>query len=242
MTATDESGRASGARAAAEVLARVDRAIDTRRDPVRARAMASYMRGQFPFAGVSAAQRSQIVREVVRAVPVLDEEALATLAEEAWARPEREHQYIAVRLLRRGVRRCGPGFLDVVERLVATKSWWDTVDELAAHIVGPLVAATPALRRRMDRWVQDSDVWLARAALLHQIRLGTHADADWLFGACLRRAGDRDVFVRKAIGWALREHARDDPDAVAAFVAHHRRRLAPLSTREALRGVHRWRS
>jgi 3-methyladenine DNA glycosylase AlkD len=87
----------------------------------------------------------------------------------------------------------------------------------------------------MDAWLADPDLWLIRTALLHQLRYRAKTDAAWLFAACAAHAGHPDFFVRKAIGWALRQYARDDPDAVRDFVAAHRDRLSGLSVREALK-------
>ncbi len=125
------------------------------------------------------------------------------------------------------MRRCSSGFLPVARRLVTTVSWWDTVDHLAAHVVGGLVAADPALAAEMDAWIDDEDLWVARTALLHQLRFKGATDADRLFDHCLRRAGHPDFFVRKAIGWSLREYAKTAPAEVRAFVAAYGSRLSP---------------
>jgi 3-methyladenine DNA glycosylase AlkD len=119
--------------------------------------------------------------------------------------------------------------------LISTKSWWDTVDALAAGVVGSLVRRHPELRSTMDEWLAGDDLWLTRTAILHQLNHREATDAAWLFAACAARADHRDFFIRKAIGWALRQYARTDPDAVRAFVAAHRDRLSGLSVREALR-------
>jgi 3-methyladenine DNA glycosylase AlkD len=87
----------------------------------------------------------------------------------------------------------------------------------------------------MDRWIEDDDLWVARTALLHQLTYKSATDPDRLFGYCLRQAAHPDFFIRKAIGWALREYAYTDPDAVYEFVESARDRLSPLSVREALK-------
>ncbi len=135
------------------------------------------------------------------------------------------------------MRRCSSGFLPVTRHLVTTVPWWDTVDLLAAHVVGALVAADPALGAAMDAWAGDDDLWLVRAALLHQLRHKERTDAGRLFAHCLRQASHEDFFVRKAIGWALREYARTDAAAVRDFLAREGHRFAPLSVREALRNI-----
>jgi 3-methyladenine DNA glycosylase AlkD len=108
--------------------------------------------------------------------------------------------------------------------------------------VGDLVRHHPDLRARMDDWLAGDDTWLTRTALLHMNRWKAGTDADWLFAACLSRADHRDFFIRKAIGWALREYSKVDGAAVVAFVDDHRGDLSGLSRREALTWLDRRRA
>jgi 3-methyladenine DNA glycosylase AlkD len=206
-------------------------------DPERAVGMRAYMKDVAPFLGLATPERRALSRAVTAGTPRPDEADLTALALGCWRLPEREYRYFAVDHLRRHVGRCSSGFLPVVRHLIATDSWWDTVDLLAAHVVGPLVAADPALTSDMDAWIADDDLWIARAALLHQLRYKERTDTARLFGYCLRRSAHPDFFVRKAIGWALREYAKTDPDAVRDFLAHERGRFAPLTVREALKNI-----
>lgn len=206
-------------------------------DPARARAMAAYMKDVAPFLGIPTPLRRELSKTVTKDTPKPSEADCAALALRCWGLAEREYHYFAVDYLRRHVSRCSSGLLPVVRCLVTTVPWWDTVDLLAAHTVGPLVAADPALAGVMDEWIGDEDLWLARTALLHQLRYKSATDTDRLFGYCRRQAGHPDFFVRKAIGWCLREYAKTDPDAVRAFVAAERASLSPLSVREALKNL-----
>src|SRR5262249_16703771 len=183
--------------------------------------------------GITAPEQRVLMRAVLAGLPRPTEEDLHDIALACWARDEREYQYFAVRLLRGNVRACGAGFLETVRLLITTKPWWDTVDELAAHVVGPLVARYPTLVHTMDAWCADVDVWLIRSAILHQTRYRDATDRERLFRYCAAQAGHRDFFVRKAIGWALREYAHTDPDSVRAFLARCGDQLSPLSVREA---------
>ncbi|MFF4434813.1 DNA alkylation repair protein [Streptomyces sp. NPDC001513] len=206
-------------------------------DPVRAEAMAAYMKDVAPFLGIPTPLRRDLSKAVILDTPKPSEADCAALALRCWRLPEREYHYFAVDYLRRHVSRCSSGFLPVLRHLIVTVPWWDTVDLLAAHAVGPLVAADPERARVMDEWIGDEDLWLARAALLHQLRYKSATDAGRLFAYCRRRAGDPDFFLRKAIGWSLREYAKTDPDAVRAFVAFESGSLSPLSVREALKNL-----
>ncbi len=164
-----------------------------------------------------------------------DIDDVLTFVDRCWAQPEREFQYVGSDVLARQATRLGPTHLDRVEALITAKSWWDTVDTLAAHVVGTMVRNHRALTQVMDRWIDANDIWLTRTAILHQLRWKTDTDPDRLFSYAERRAADTEFFIRKAIGWALREFARTDPDAVRAFVDAHADELSGLTRREAMK-------
>ncbi|MFC7548604.1 DNA alkylation repair protein [Plantactinospora sp. GCM10030261] len=222
---------------ATTVLTRLGTAYGAARDPGRAVAMSAYMRDRFPFLGIAAPAQRQLSREVLAGLSRPDESALRSVALGCWALPEREYQYFACGYLRRHAVVCGPGFLATARTLVTVKPWWDTVDVLAAHLVGPLVRRHPELVAELDSWIVDADLWLVRTALLHQLAAKEDTDERRLFGYCVRQAGHPDFFVRKAIGWALREYAKTEPVRVRHFVTANRSRLAPMSVREALKNV-----
>jgi 3-methyladenine DNA glycosylase AlkD len=217
------------------IMVRLDDAYRPAADPVRAASAAAYMRDQFTFLGLSMPQLARLDRAVVGGLARPTETDLAAVARACWARPEREYQYFACAYLRRHVAVGSPDLLPTLRVLITTKSWWDTVDSLAASTVGPLVAAHPVLVSTMDEWAVDDDIWLVRTAILHQLRFRQRTDANRLLRYCAQQASHRDFFVRKAIGWALREYSRTDPAGVRSFVEEHRTELAPLSVREALK-------
>ncbi|MDH2390657.1 DNA alkylation repair protein [Streptomyces sp. HNM0663] len=221
------------------VLDRLTTVYPAAADPARAADMSRYMKHVAPFLGIAAPERRALSRTVLENTPRPAEADCAAVALRCWRLPEREYHYFAADYLRRHAGRCSPGLLPVVRTLITRVPWWDTVDLLAAHVVGPLVRADPQLVPVMDDWIEHDDLWLVRGALLHQLRSGQDTDAGRLFRHCLRRSGHPDFFIRKAIGWALREYARTDPEAVRAFVAGAHDRLAPLSVREAVKNLPR---
>jgi 3-methyladenine DNA glycosylase AlkD len=212
--------------------------------PADAGPMAAYMRHQFPFLGVKApAQKAVFRAALATAGPPPDEAGVIAAIDDLWARPEREHRYAGCLLASRDAAKATPAFVDHVARWITTDPWWDTCDPLARGCAGLVVHRHPERRETMDRWLAGDDRWLIRAALLHMGGWKDDIDRDWVFAACLARAGHPDFFVRKAIGWILRDLAWVDPDAVVAFVEGPSGPGAPalsgLSKREALKNVRR---
>jgi len=222
---------------AATVLGRLDEIYPAAADPDRAVGARAYMRDQFPFLGIPHPRLAQLDKQVLAGVGPPTGADLVAVALGCWERPEREYQYFACGYLRRFIKVASASLLPTVRTLVLTKSWWDTVDTLAAHTVGPLVTRHPTLVATMDAWIGDENLWLARTAILHQLRYRDHTDAERLFRYCRAQAGHQDFFIRKAIGWALREYAKTDPIAVTSFVRSQESQLSPLSVREALKNI-----
>ncbi|MFD2081114.1 DNA alkylation repair protein [Actinopolymorpha cephalotaxi] len=208
-------------------------------DPERAERMRAYMKSAMPFRGVPAPALKRLCREVLPAHPVGDraswEATVRTLWDDAAFREER---YAALALTgHRGYRRWqDAGTLRLYEHLAVTGAWWDHVDEIAANRVGPILAGDPAaVAPVLLGWAAGEDVWLRRVAILAQLKAKVSTDTD-LLRACLEPSlGRPEFFLRKAIGWALREYARTDPTWVLSYVAEQEDRLAPLSRREALK-------
>lgn len=220
---------------AGTVLDRLAEQYPPAADPQRAAAMRAYMRDQFAFLGIDSQRRRALSQPVLAGLPRPGEDDLRAAARACWALAEREYQYFACDWLRANARACTPAFLPTARTLITTKAWWDTVDVLAVHLVGPIVARYPTTASTMDIWAVDPDRWLVRTALLHQLRYRERTDEARLLRYCRAQAGSTDFFVRKAIGWALREYGRTNPGAVRAFVSTHAGDLSGLSVREALK-------
>jgi 3-methyladenine DNA glycosylase AlkD len=208
-------------------------------DPDRAEGARAYMRNQFAFYGIRSPTLKLIEREATAGLRSPTEAQLVKMARACWGRDEREWQYFACGYLRRHVHGKSPKMLNTVRKLIETKPWWDTIDSLAIHTVGQHVGEHRELARDMDRWVASDNMWIARTAILHQISYKANTDVDRLFGYCLERSDHRDFFIRKAIGWALREYSKTDEHAVRAFVRGHAYTLSGLSRTEALKWVER---
>lgn len=219
---------------ASQFVADVTRALAPLADAKRATPMAAYMKNRFAFLGIPAPARRQATRGPIR---TYGGDPLAAAAK-LWRKPQREFQYVACDLLQRHVDRLQGGALPGIARLVTTKSWWDTVDGLA-WVAGEIVRRDPRQKRVMDDWIGAEDFWLRRVALLHQLAFKNETDAARLFAYCLRLAREQEFFIRKAIGWALRQHAYTDRRSVRDFLRTHREALSPLSFREAAKHLGR---
>ena len=219
----------------AALVAAIRTALVAQGDRTQAAAARRYLKTDMPMFGVPRPALKEIVRDALaRHVPATRAE-WEQAVRLAWAGPQRELLYAAIAVVRgwRG-RWLGPEALPLLEQLVREGAWWDLVDELATHPVGDVLAShraetTPVL----ERWIASDDLWLRRAALLAQVRHREKTDVPMLLDFCRRQADDPSFWIRKAVGWALREHAHGDPDTVRAFLAEMGDRLSPLSRSEA---------
>ena len=222
----------------AETVARLRAAFEPHRAPEEAAKAAAYLRDQFPFIGLKTPLRRRLAHDALVDLRPSTQAELSSAVLALWAEPEREFHHTGTDLVRAHIGLVDASFLPVLERLITTKPWWDTIDVLGPQGVGPLARNDPSVVAVLDRWIVGPDIWLARAAILHQLTFKEETDVERLFAYCRIRAADREFFLRKAIGWALRQHAATDPDAVAAFL-RSTPELSPLSVREAERGVAR---
>ncbi len=192
------------------------------------------MRDQFEFLGIPMPELRRVAKPFVRLGRTASPDRVLDTADELWEQPEREFQYVGVDLLRASTGRLSGEHLGRIERYIRTAGWWDTVDAIASHVVGDIVAADrDRLGPVMDRWIDDDDIWIARTAILHQLQYRELTDADRLFDHVDRRCADTEFFIRKACGWALRQYARVEPGAVRDYVERRGDRLSGLTRREA---------
>lgn len=216
----------------------LQRRFEAAANPGEAAAMTAYMRGQFDFWGIKSPVRSAIVKEWLSRIQSPSADQLEQTARALWELPQREYQYAALDLLAKHVKRLEERHLDLLESLVVHKSWWDTVDALASNLIGPLLLRHARLTGPLtERWIACENMWLQRTALLYQLKYKKNTDTDRLFRYIGLTKNNPEFFIRKAIGWALREYSKTDAGAVRRFVANHA--LSPLSEREALKWLER---
>jgi 3-methyladenine DNA glycosylase AlkD len=198
--------------------------------------MSAYMKNQFEFLGVKTPVRRATVVELIKAQKNATASDLLRGARRLWAMPEREYQYVAVDLLARHAGTLTPEDLPALFALVRKKSWWDTVDALAGvigHVLKQACADEPAAQCVMDEALLSDNLWIRRVAIIHQLGWRDRTDAKRLFRYASVCGHEKDFFIRKAIGWALRDYGRNAPAEVRAFLQANGCKLSPLAVREA---------
>jgi len=205
-----------------------------RANPEHAEKMSAYMRNQFPFLGLRSPERLETTKAFLAQYGIPSFEELEGIARELWALPEREFQYTSILLLEKKLKQATSDQIELLEQLIITRSWWDTVDIIAGKLVGSLFTRYPELiQPYVWKWVQSDEMWLRRSAILLQLNYKGRTDKELLF-ECIRRCAHEDeFFIRKAIGWALRQYAKTDKQAIIQFVEETE--LSPLSKKEALK-------
>lgn len=212
------------------MIAEIEKIFRSHQNVVAAEKMAAYMKNHFPFLGIPRPLRGELQKPFLKKLPPLEQ--LPSLLRQLWRMDEREFQYTALDIIEKICKKAPAEWLSLYEELIQTKSWWDTVDMLASKAVGTLFMNYPRLRASaIENWLESEELWLQRTALLFQLKYKQATDTAILTKAIDRLKGYEDFFIRKAIGWALREYSKTDPDWVRSFVAD--RELSPLSTREA---------
>ena len=210
-------------------------------DQKKAPYMQAYMKSEMPYLGISAAPFRKAAKAVLATHPLDSFEAWRDSVLELWRCARyREERYAAIELA--GYRAYQKfrvmDALPVYEEMIVTGAWWDYVDSIATHRLGELLRHYPKeMPAILRQWAVSGDLWKRRSAILAQIGFKADTDLKLLYD-CIRPSLDRpEFFLRKAIGWALRQYAWTDPKEVIRFVKANEKRLSPLSKREALKNT-----
>lgn len=220
-----------------ELARELERRLRAAGDPARAAAQQAYLKSGMPFAGVPVPVTRRIVRDLLRAGPELLPADAAALARALWQRGLFECRLAATMVLAGRARQLRAEDAGLIEALIRDSGTWALVDVLAASVMGPLAEREPGLGATLDRWAADPDFWVRRSALLALLgplrrgagdfaRFSRYADA---------MLGEREFFIRKAIGWVLRDTGRRRPGLVAGWLAPRIRQVSGVTLREALK-------
>jgi len=201
--------------------------------------MAQYMKNQFDFYGIKSPLRKELQRQWWQKHFIQSTQDLVNLIDLLWQQDRREFQYVALDIGKRYKKQFTSDHIPIIQHWIDTKSWWDTVDALASHFIGAVVYQYPKVAQQMDEWIDHETMWARRTALLHQLNFKSKTDATRLFQYCEKRMHEKEFFIRKAIGWALRQYSYVDAKGIMDFVNKHESRLSTLSKTEALKAIKR---
>lgn len=196
-----------------------------------AKKMAAYMKNNFPFLGINAPNRKLLGKEFLKELSkskIIDWE----FVNECFAMPEREFQYLALDYLDLMKKYLQITDIEQLEKLIQTKSWWDSVDGMH-KLVGVLVLKFPIIKDTYIRkWMRSDNIWLVRISINFQLSIREKTDTEILSEAILENIGSKEFFINKAIGWSLRDYSKTNKEWVANFIKEHKQLLNSLSVRE----------
>jgi len=198
--------------------------------------MAKYMKFHFSYYGIKSPEAKKIASQFykINGKPKVDE--WQSIVKELWQLPERENQYFAQNLSLKMKRHWIESDIDLFEWMTLNKSWWDTVDFIASNLVGNYFIQFPDNKEQIiEKYITHDDMWLNRIAILFQLKCKANTNEKLLAKNCLHHINHKDFFIRKAIGWALREYAKTNPDWVLKLVSENE--FSKLSKKEALKHI-----
>ena len=205
--------------------------LEENRNELLAESMSKYMQDKFRFLGVRGATRTEIYKKYfpdARKTKTIDRD----FVENCWNKEEREFQYVFIYYLKAMQKFLKREDISRLKYLIVTKSWWDTID-LLAKVVGSLIVRIEGYDQIMLEWSKDSNIWLRRVAILYQLSLKDKVDKQVLNKILVNNLGDSEFFINKAIGWALRDYSKYNPEWVREFIKKNKENMANLSIRGA---------
>jgi 3-methyladenine DNA glycosylase AlkD len=204
--------------------------FERNRNDENAGPMSKYMKDHFPFLGIKSPLRKELEKQFFKETEILKKPFNKDFVIGLWEKDEREYHYTAITYMGKFIKKLPKEAIQFLERLITTKSWWDSVDSIAP-LVGELAKRYPELvEERINQWSVDENFWLRRASILFQLKYKNQTNEALLYDYIVKNADSKEFFIQKAIGWALREYSKTDPVSVKAFIEVNQ--LAPLSVRE----------
>jgi 3-methyladenine DNA glycosylase AlkD len=207
-------------------------------DPSKAGPMAAYMKTDMPFYGIQKPDRIPVYRQMKKNFQPFSRKQYEDAVLALWKQSHREEKYAAIEYARQHKEFTDVASFPLYERLIREGAWWDLVDDIATSII----TDTYLLQRQkakpfIEAWIDDDDMWIRRTALLSHNHHKTQTDSKQLFKHALKCCHETEFFIRKAIGWALREYSYANPAEVMKFIDQNKEKLSPLSVREASKGL-----
>ncbi|MCM3694076.1 DNA alkylation repair protein [Neobacillus niacini] len=204
--------------------------FEENRNEENAGPMKKYMKDHFPFLGIKSPLRKELEKQFFKETGILKKEFNKEFVEGLWEKDEREYQYTAITYMGKFSKKFPKDVIQFLERLLTTKSWWDSVDSITP-LVGDMARNYPELiDETINHWSVDDNFWLRRSAILFQLKYKQQTNEELLYDYIVKNADSKEFFIQKAIGWALREYSKTNPVSVKEFIEGNK--LAPLSVRE----------
>jgi 3-methyladenine DNA glycosylase AlkD len=223
------------------LLQELRKALREAADPARAPGMQAYMKSAMPYHGIPTPLLRKVCKMAFAEAQFASQSDWQTQVLEIWRNARfREERYAAVALTgdKRALPFQTPSAMKMYEELIVTGAWWDYVDDIASHRVGPIFRDYPApMRRKMLAWSKSADLWKRRTSIICQLGFKAETDLDLLYACIEPSLASREFFLQKAIGWALRQYAWTNPDEIHKYVRLNRAHLSALSIREALKNI-----
>jgi len=201
--------------------------------------MQAYMKTVQPFYGVQSKLRKQIFRDAIRKYPIQSQKEWERVILELWNGTHREEMYQALEVAERYKKYHDESTWQLFEHLLRSATNWDTVDWLSSNLIGRLVEKYRHFEKELWEWSDDDNYWVRRASLLAHLKHKEKINIKLLSQTILKFAHEKEFFIRKAIGWVLRQYSYTDPDWVIQFIENHENKLSGLSKREALKAINR---
>jgi len=210
--------------------------LEKNANPEKAAPMKKYMKEKFEYFGIMAEPRKELFKNFISENGIPEEENLSKIVHQCWECPQREVQYFGMELVNKHINKSVKEIIELLEFMIITKSWWDTIDGIAANFVGTLFKRFPEMIiPYTEKWMNSGNIWLQRSTILFQLKYKEKTDSKLLFKYSKLLSVSKEFFIRKAIGWALREYSKTNPEEIIKFVSENE--LSPLSKREALRKI-----
>lgn len=217
------------------IIEELEAVLEENENPQYAEAMSAYMKNHFSFYGIKSKPRQDLAKPYIKALLNDYKKDYWGIAEMLWDKGMRDFHYICIEFLKKTHKEWSMDTINLFRWLTVNHSWWDTVDFISSHLMGKYIQMfSPDDYSVMDGWNKDDNIWVVRTSLLFQLKYKEKLDWELLQKYILRHEYSNEFFIRKAIGWVLREYSKTNKDVVIQFVDDNPQ-LSGLSKREALK-------
>lgn len=213
-------------------IQRLNSEFKTNADPIKAQQNQAYLKTDQPMFGIAAAPRKKMMNEVLKTIPVINQDDYNQSILSFWQQPQREFQYCAHDLAIKYKKFLNPDAWPIFEEMAFTAKWWDLTDGVSVNLIGGVLLQDRSYQKSLNNWSQDPDLWLRRTSLLAHLKHKGEAEFGQVENTILTICPDRQFFIQKAIGWILREYSKSHADWVVTFLDEHHEKLAPLAIKE----------